>query len=70
MISGALLGVSHFAAGRDPYRNFVTQLVFNWYDAHSPFEGEGLRRMLVVSAFVYFVIAAMCGTALVVQLAR
>jgi hypothetical protein len=41
-----LLGPLHFAAGRDPYRNFVTQLIHTWYDAHSPYEGEGLRRML------------------------
>ncbi len=41
-----LLGPLHLAAGRDPYRNFVTQLIHTWYDAHSPYEGEGLRRML------------------------
>jgi hypothetical protein len=40
------LGALHFAAGRDPYRNFVTQLIHTWYDAHSPYEGEGLRYML------------------------
>ena len=70
LIGCVLLGASHLAASRDPYRNFVTQLIFNWYDAHSRFEGEGLRGMLAISGVVYLLIAALCGTALVVQLAR
>jgi len=64
------LGASHLAAGRDPYRNFVSQLVFGWYEAHSPYEGAGLRRLLIISAIVYFVIGAICGVAVIIQLAR
>lgn len=70
LIVGVLLGASHLAASHDPYRNFVTQLIFNWYDAHSRFEGEGLRGMLLILGVVYFLIAALGGTFLVVQLAR
>jgi hypothetical protein len=69
VITGGL-GVAHLAAGRDPYRNFVTQLVFDWYDAHSPYEGNGLRRLLIISSVVYFFISALCGVAVIVQLAR
>ncbi len=57
LLLSLLMGIGHLAAGRDPYRNFMTQLVFGWYEAHSPYEGEGLRRLLKISGIGYFAMA-------------
>jgi len=57
VVVAILMGASHLAAGRDPYKNFVTQLVFTWYDAHSPYEGEGLRRLLKFCGVLYYAMA-------------
>ena len=70
LVVALALGASHLAAGRNPYRNFVTQLVFGWYEAHSPYEGAGLRRLLIVCAIFYFIIGAVCAVAVIIQLAR
>ena len=50
-----LLGALHFAAGRDRYRNFLTQLIHTWYDAHSRYEGEDLQSMLCFVGVGYVV---------------
>lgn len=62
-----LLGRLHFAAGRDPYRNFLTQLIHTWYDAHSPYEGEGLRGLLCLMGVAYFVMGLLCAALLLVR---
>ncbi len=65
---GMFFGLLHLATARDPYQNFLTQLLLSWYDAHSLFEGPTLRRWLYISAVVYFGIAAMCVVAIIVRL--
>jgi len=58
------MATSHLAAGLDPYRNFVTQLVFGLYEAHSRYEGDDLQQVLKVYGVVYFVMAAVLAVVL------
>ena len=53
-VAFAGLGLVHRVAAHDPYRNFFTQLLFTWYDAHSTYQGDALRRMLRLCSFGYF----------------
>jgi hypothetical protein len=70
LVLSLILAVSHLGAGRDPYRNFITQLVFGWYEAHSPYDGEKLRRLLKICGVFYFVLAAAFVVVLAFELAR
>jgi hypothetical protein len=71
MFAGALAaGLAHLGASRDPYQNFFTHLVFTWYDAHSPYEGEALLRLLRLCACFYFAFSAVCMAVLIMRLLR
>jgi hypothetical protein len=62
-----VMGLAHRGASRDPYQNFVTHLVYTWYDAHSPYEGDALLGLLRVCSWVHFVVCGGCVAVLIVR---